>query len=232
LPSLTFTYVNTTTFTVDGSQVDIYTATRRLKINLTASVAYSEVVSSTYNSGPDTTSVVIYDAVLDATLVSVEHSLYLPTRAQGAMSHEMISGQRIVTKTGTYTTTLNDSVILCNGTFTVNLLASASAYYLGRGRPLLLVNIGSGTVTADGNSAETINGAATVAIGPGQSLFIFPDGTGWKRGDQSIVDDNWIDWSGSASPVGWTGTLGVTVKYKKVGTTVHLIFYISGTSTT
>lgn len=200
-PSLTFVYVNTTTFTASGNQTDIYKATRRLKINLTASVAYSEVVSATYNSGPDTTSVVIYDAVLDNTLVSVEHSLYLPIRDQGAMSLEMVSGQRIVTKTGTYTTTLNDSVILCNGTFTVNLLASASAYYLGRGRPLLLVNIGSGTVTADGNASETINGSLTVALGPGQSLFIFPDGTGWKRGDQpTITPPAWTN----ITLTGWT----------------------------
>jgi hypothetical protein len=89
-PSLTFTYVNTTTFTVDGDQRDIYKPTRRLKVNLTASVAYSEVVSATWNSGPNTTSVLILNAVLDNTLVSVEHSIILPRVDNGALSFAML----------------------------------------------------------------------------------------------------------------------------------------------
>ncbi len=89
-PSLTFTYVNTTTFTVNGDQTDIYKPTRRLKVNLTASTAYSEVVSPTYNSGPDTTSVLILDAVLGATLVSVEHSILLPAADNGALTLKML----------------------------------------------------------------------------------------------------------------------------------------------
>lgn len=88
-PSLTFTYVSITSFTVNGDQTDIYKSTRRLKINLNASTVYSEVVSASY-SAPNTT-VVIANAVLDATLVDVEHSLFLPEKDNGALSAKMIN---------------------------------------------------------------------------------------------------------------------------------------------
>ena len=68
-PSLTFTYVSATSFKVNGDQTDIYKPTRRLKINLTGSTVYSEVVSASY-SAPDTT-VQIYDAVLTSALIEV-----------------------------------------------------------------------------------------------------------------------------------------------------------------
>ncbi|HOA84269.1 MAG TPA: hypothetical protein PKN66_09970, partial [Thermodesulfovibrio thiophilus] len=91
LPSLTFTYVNATTFQVNGDQRDIYTATRRLKINLTSSVAYSEVVSSSYNSGQNKTTVTIADAVLTSNLVSIEHSIISPIDANGAVTKQMLN---------------------------------------------------------------------------------------------------------------------------------------------
>lgn len=86
-PSLTFNYISTTSFTVNGDQTDIYKFTRRLKINLTGSTVYSEVVSATYSS-PNTT-VVIANAVLDNTLVDVEHSLFLPHKDSGALTKRM-----------------------------------------------------------------------------------------------------------------------------------------------
>lgn len=83
----TFTYSNTTTFTVDGDQTAIYYPRRRIKATLTSGAIYSEVVSAVYSS---VTTVVISDAVLDNTLTTVDHSLFSPTANGGAISAAML----------------------------------------------------------------------------------------------------------------------------------------------
>ena len=86
--------------------------------------------------------------------------------------------QAYVTKTGAYTATDADYVIDCtSGTFTVTLPASS-----GRtGRILIIKNSGAGTITVDGNAAETIDGAATYAISVQYgTVQIMSDGTNWK----------------------------------------------------
>jgi hypothetical protein len=87
LASVTFSYVDASTFTTTGNTSDIFTPTRRVKVNLDTSYSVTEVVSSTYTSGTDTTSVTIKDAVLDGTLVSVEHAIIAPFDYNGAMSY-------------------------------------------------------------------------------------------------------------------------------------------------
>ena len=94
-PSLTFTYVDSTIFTVEGDQTDIYVPTRRLKINLEASVAYSEVASASYDDINNITTVTIADAVLDSTLVDIEHSIISPIDANGAVSLPMLGLQKV-----------------------------------------------------------------------------------------------------------------------------------------
>jgi hypothetical protein len=86
--------------------------------------------------------------------------------------------QAYVAKTGAYTATNDDYVIDCtSGTFTVTLPASS-----GRtGRILIIKNSGAGTITVDGNGAETIDGAATYAISVQYgTIQIMSDGTNWK----------------------------------------------------
>ena len=93
LPSLTFTYVSPVSFTVNGDQTDIYDADRMLKCNLAASVIYAAVLTSTYSSGPNTTTVVLQRASgsIDNTLVSVEHSLFRSAASgKSAISSQMI----------------------------------------------------------------------------------------------------------------------------------------------
>ncbi|MEW6118436.1 MAG: hypothetical protein AB1553_16310, partial [Nitrospirota bacterium] len=86
----TFTYVSTTSFTVTGDQTDIYKQYRRVKGNLSGSTVYSEVVSSSYDGG-NLTTVTILDAVLNNTLVSVEHSIALPAKNNGAITLDMVA---------------------------------------------------------------------------------------------------------------------------------------------
>lgn len=86
----------------------------------------------------------------------------------------------VLSKSALYTTTVTDrgQLIDCtSGTFTVTLLASASA---GRGFEQPIRNSGVGLITVDGNAAETIDGAATVLLFPGDSIFLVSDGTNWK----------------------------------------------------
>jgi hypothetical protein len=86
--------------------------------------------------------------------------------------------QAYVTKTGAYTATNDDYVIDCtSGTFTVTLPASS-----GRtGRILIIKNSGAGTITVDGNGAETIDGATTYSLSVQYATVqIMSDGTNWK----------------------------------------------------
>lgn len=59
-------------------------------------------------------------------------------------------------------------------TFTLPTVASA-----GVGFPLAFINTGSGIMTIDGNGAETINGSATLALGPGAGAVVSCDGSNW-----------------------------------------------------
>ena len=86
----------------------------------------------------------------------------------------------VLAKSALYTTTVADrgQLIDCTAnTFTVTLLAAASA---GRGFEQPIRNSGVGLITIDGNAAETIDGAATVLLFPGDSAYLVCDGTNWK----------------------------------------------------
>jgi hypothetical protein len=67
-------------------------------------------------------------------------------------------------------------VILASGTFTLGLPAAASA---GSGWSMVAVNTGSGTITLDGSGAETVDGAATVALAPGRAAILVCTGSAW-----------------------------------------------------
>lgn len=84
-----------------------------------------------------------------------------------------------VAKTAAYTVVVGDrgDVILCSGTFSVSLTAAAT---LANGFSVGIINTGTGTITIDPNSTETIDGAATKVLTPGQSCIIITDGTSWR----------------------------------------------------
>ena len=80
----------------------------------------------------------------------------------------------VVTKTGTYTIVLTDDMIRCNGTFTVTLPAVAST---PTGKVFYIKNIGTGTVTVDGNLSETIDDTTTKVLAQYDGMAIINDGT-------------------------------------------------------
>jgi hypothetical protein len=87
----------------------------------------------------------------------------------------------IVTKTGAYTATVSDYVILCDasgGAFTVSLPAAS-----GMARLILHVkktDSSGSAVTIDGDSTETIDGDQTIDLSlQYESVTIVSDGTSW-----------------------------------------------------
>lgn len=83
----------------------------------------------------------------------------------------------ITSQSSTYTAVINDFVLVTSGTFTVNLPASSG----NSGKCIRVKNLSTGTITLDGNSTETIDGATTLDM-PGiqyQTYTVCSDGTNW-----------------------------------------------------
>lgn len=93
--------------------------------------------------------------------------------AQGAATRSYIRS-----KSSDYTVTLNDlgCIIDCTGTFILNLTAAST---LGDGFYVLVRNTGSGTITIDPNSTETIDGASTSTLVMGNYAILQCNGSSW-----------------------------------------------------
>jgi hypothetical protein len=101
---------------------------------------------------------------------------------QGGPSRFAGLATNIVSKTTTYTATVNDYTILCNGTFTVTLptattfLSGADPQGVKIGQIFIIKNTGTGTITL--SSTANIDGATTLAISAQyQSVSVQWDGT-------------------------------------------------------
>ena len=68
--------------------------------------------------------------------------------------------ERYRSVTAAYTATLEDTVILATGTFTITLPTSR-----GAGKVFFIKNASTGTITIDGSGTDTIDGGATASIG-------------------------------------------------------------------
>ena len=98
------------------------------------------------------------DAVAVADALSLVTSLTTPKITNSGPLFE--TGVEVVTATGTVAATSLYVVLSGTDTYTLNLPAGAT------GRVLKFKKVGSsGTVTLDGNGAETIDGATTFAVG-------------------------------------------------------------------
>lgn len=95
-----------------------------------------------------------------------------------AWATNTVSPVAVTNKTTTYTALTTDSVINCtSGTFTVTLYTAVG----NNGRELTIVNSGTGVITVDGNSSETINGTATRTLRTqNDSIVIVSDNSNWQ----------------------------------------------------
>lgn len=101
---------------------------------------------------------------------------------QGGPSRFAGLATNIVSKTTTYTVTVNDYTILCNGTFTVTLptattfLSGADPQGVKIGQVFTIKNTGTGTITV--SSTANIDGSTTFTLGTQyQSVSVQWDGT-------------------------------------------------------
>lgn len=89
-----------------------------------------------------------------------------------------ISVSAYVAVTSTYAASADDTTIDCTAnTFTVTL---PDVTTVEPGKALTVKNSGSGTVTVDGHSAQTIDGALTVSLYPLEALSLVCTGTTWR----------------------------------------------------
>lgn len=116
-------------------------------------------------------------------------------------------------KTSTYTLAVADkgALIDCSGTWTLGFTAAAT---LGAGWWCYVRNIGTGTITADPNGSELIDGVTSGAIRPGMTLLIQCDGSAFhclRVGPHVAME---VLTSGTS----WTCPLGVrTVRLRQSG---------------
>jgi hypothetical protein len=113
--------------------------------------------------------------------------------------------------TATYTAKVYDYYIKGSGTFDVDLPAVANA----KGQYLCIDNIGTGTLTADPDGAETIEGLSDVDIYPQKKLILYCNGTTWD-----IINNFEI--------INSSSTATVTIS----DSDVYSIYYIPHTSST
>jgi hypothetical protein len=86
-------------------------------------------------------------------------------------------GYTVTSISALYTAATTDEVILASGTFTVTLYTCVG----NAGKTLIVKNTGTGTVTLDGNAAETIDGALTFANATQYlSTTLVCDGSNWS----------------------------------------------------
>lgn len=188
------------------------------------------VVSTTMLADSSVTSA----KILDGTIATADI-------ADGAITPIKLSAG-YAAKTALYTLTGADQVVeVTSGTFTLTLPAAAS----WTGRVYTISNTGSGVVTLDGNAAELVGGAATLALSGRGTVRIVCTGTAWvvldaRYWDESVgrrqfawdtVNNRWQLTANSDTGLrnvsadlinGWTGTLLV----RRIGYTVW--WYLEG----
>lgn len=109
----------------------------------------------------------------------------MPVNREDLERHLKGKARRVRTVTEAYTATLDDDVVLgdaTGGAFSITLPAAAAAYdaATGTSKELTFVCLTANDVTIDGEGAETINGAATLALAAQyQRVTLVSNGTAW-----------------------------------------------------
>ncbi|WP_109046754.1 SPRY domain-containing protein [Azospirillum sp. TSA6c] len=122
-------------------------------------------------------SLMVGGEVVAGTMYSIRHDGTYWRLIGGASGSSFLAGA--TTKTSAYTVALTDnrSMLEVTGTWTLSLPSVATAL---AGFTLVVSNTGSGTVTADPNGSELINGALTLSIPAQRWAILVCDGTGWR----------------------------------------------------
>lgn len=171
--------------TVAGDEGKVIECTGTFTLTLlpaaTAAAGFTQVVT---NVG---TGIITVDGNASETIngkttvvLGVNESLFIACDGSNwAGVHSTSATNQVETITGAETVAVADRNRVYNvtsGTFTMDLLAAATA---GEGFAFTVVNQGSGTVTIDPNSTETINGVSTFDLVSGSSVICVCTGSEW-----------------------------------------------------
>jgi len=92
-----------------------------------------------------------------------------------ATGSSVSSTVNLITITSGYTVVAADVAILCSGTFTVTLPTAVGI----TGKNYYIKNIGSGTITVEGDGIETIDEALTVSLIQHETINVVSDNSEW-----------------------------------------------------
>lgn len=113
--------------------------------------------------------------ILTAAILNVDHrdNLLILKTSHDDNGHHIYT---TVSKTGTYTIVGTDDVLFCNGTFTTTLPTA-----VGRnGKAFLVKNTGTGLVTVNTTSSQTIDGALTFPVSAGMAVWFLSDNANYQ----------------------------------------------------
>ena len=106
-------------------------------------------------------------------------TLSVPSGAQTIRRAVTDYSYAVLTKTSNYSVTTSDGqnvLVLASNSITITLYAVSG----NTGKTITVKNMGSGTITVDANSSETIDGALTQTISAAnQSLTLVCTGSAW-----------------------------------------------------
>ena len=140
----------------------------------------------------------------------------------------------VLTLNTAYTLGTSDRAKFINWTGSTNVISFATAVNLGADWFCYVRNSGASNITLDPYSAETINGASTLVVAPGNSCLVICDGTGFytvglSQVGSSSFDYVSIDVSGSGTYVLSTFELN-RISYKLFGTLTGNIIIVVPTT--
>ena len=167
-----------TYLSLSGQEITVDPITESDISDLTHIVNHDDLADMPDSSGVDTNHDTRYVAKVQtgtpATPTPFAGMLWYDTDATGSA---VTSTVNIVTKTGAYTLTSDDVVVLANGTFTLTLPTAVGI----SGKMYDIKNIGTGTVTVDGDGTETIDDGLTAVMSVRyEAITIISDGSNWN----------------------------------------------------
>jgi len=151
--------------------------------------------------------------ILDGTIVNAD------INSAAAIARTKLAQPAYAAKTSTYTATTADDVLnVTSGTFTIDLPAANTC----AGKTFKVKNSGTGVVTLDGNSSETVEGVATFPLGPGAYVEITSTGAAWII-TGGVADTGWRDVIGSID-ADWQGaSSNPMLRLRRRGSTVFFL---------
>ena len=135
--------------------------------------------------------------------------------------------------TGTLTDSLNTNGVTAITLNTPNVIFSTPVTFSKTGRAW------SGTLSLNNQSANRVFAGPTTgsAAAPTFRALVAADIPDLSSSyvttttyNNAVLDSGWVDWSSSSTIVGWSSYTAKEIRYRRIGKTVWVNYYISGTS--